>query len=316
VAPRADGRRPAALTVATDALRQLPPELVAVWLLVSVVACEIGATYSRLPAAELYHVSGSGLAGGASRVLVFANFPVALIALAIAAVAFDRVSGAVPRGLALLAAVLCAAVFWPGVVSQANLDAKPVNALAAVGVAAALGLTLAVARGGIARWRRRRFDAGRLGLAVVLLVVAAPWVAADLGFFLDGVPVLGRLFRTAPPARALPGLPPFPPYVHHGHHHGMDGLLLVVSALLLSRIVPDVRSSAVRGALTFYLALMFCYGLGNIANDFWTEQVVKRGWSAWQFPNVLEPSVNVAWAIVVVAAVVVALVVRPRHVPP
>jgi len=47
---------------------------------------------------------------------------------------------------------------------------------------------------------------------------------------------------------------------------------------------------------------MFCYGMGNIANDVWLEQVVKRNWTTWEIPNVLEPRITVAWAVIVVAA--------------
>ena len=82
----------------------------------------------------------------------------------------------------------------------------------------------------------------------------------------------------------------------------MDGLLLVLGALLLSRVVFEVARPVLRVASAAYLALMFCYGIGNIANDFWLEQVVKRGWTTWQIPNVLDPRVTVAWAIIVVAA--------------
>ena len=61
----------------------LPVEVVLVWMLFAVVTTEILVTYSRVPASELYHVSGSGIEGGLSRALVFLNFPVALVALAI-----------------------------------------------------------------------------------------------------------------------------------------------------------------------------------------------------------------------------------------
>ena len=82
-----------------------------------------------------------GLDGAASRVVVFLGFPVALIAIAVLGLAADRLlaSGlAGPRrravsGTALVAFALCATVVWPGVVDQGDLDAKPVNALAAVG---------------------------------------------------------------------------------------------------------------------------------------------------------------------------------------
>ena len=278
----------------------LPAEVAVVWALLAVVAVEIAFTYSRIPARELYHVSGSGLEGGASRVLVYLDFPVALIALAILGALYGRLSRGL-RWIALVAAALCAVVFWPGVVSQANLDARPVNALAAVGVLLALVLTIALARaGGVARLGRRRGDAARIAVAAVLLVLAAPWVAADLGFFLNGVPVLGAVFHTKTP---FPDLYPFPPTVHHGHHHGMDGLLLVLTALLLSRVRPGAP-------MTAYLALMFCYGLGNIANDAWLEQVWKRGWVSWQLPNVLEPKPSLGWAVILAATAVIWVVAR------
>lgn len=280
----------------------LPLEAAIVLLLCTVVAIEILVTYSRLPARELYNVSGTGFEGGASRALVYANFPVALIALAVLGTCYGRFEH---RSVGIVAAVLCAAVVWPGVVDQANLDAKPVNAVAAAGVGLTVALALGLARRGVERTGWRRTDALRLALAAPLVLVASPWFAADLGFFLDGVPLLGHIFETGHTLHREQGLPSFPPAVHHGHHHGMDGLLFVLSALLLSRVVGGVRRRGLRGAVTAYLALMFCYGIGNMANDFWTEQVFKRGWTGWQIPNVLEPRLTVAWGIIVLAAAVI-----------
>ena len=60
----------------------------------------------------------------------------------------------------------------------------------------------------------------------------------------------------------------------------MDGVLLVLVALLLSRTLPSIRARALRLATAAYLALMLAYGFGNVANDFWLEQVVKRGWTS------------------------------------
>ena len=278
----------------------LPVEAAAVWVLFAVVAVEILVTYSRLPSAELYHVSGSGLEGGASRLLVFGNFPTALVALAILGLVQGRLRDRHSRAVALLAGVLCLPVFWPGVVSQADLDARPINAVAAAGVVLALALCGTIAlREGISRRPWRGSDRVRAAIGVVLVLVALPWLAAELGFFLNGVPVLDRIFQTGEYLKTLPGLPPFPPAVHHGDHHGMNGLLLVLSALLLSRRITRVRF------LAAYLSVMLCYGLGNIANDFWTEQVFKRGWTTWQIPNVLEPRVTVAWAMIVLTAAAV-----------
>jgi hypothetical protein len=285
------------MTVRPETPRErLPAETAIVLGAFAVVAVEILVTYSRLPARELYHVSGSGLEGGLSRALVFANFPVALVALAVLGIAYEQVRF---RAVAIVAAVLCAFVFWPGVVSQANLDARPINAAAAIGV---LLTCVLVVIAPLTRSGRRPADKARVAIAVPLVAVSVPWFAAELGFFLDGVPLLGRLFETGHYLHNRAGLPPFPPAVHHGHHHGMDGLLLVLSALLLSRTLSSIRGRGLRSAVTAYLALMFCYGIGNMANDFWIEQIFKRGWTSWQIPNVLEPRPTIAWGIIVLTA--------------
>jgi hypothetical protein len=143
-----------------------------------------------------------------------------------------------------------------------------------------------------------------VAIASVLLFASLPWIAADLGFYLNGVPLLGRLFQSGEFLPERPGLPTFAPAVHHGHHHGMDGVLLVLTALLLSRRVGDVKRYGLRQALAAYLALMFCYGIANFANDIWIEQVVKRGWTSWEIPNVVQPRVTVAWSLIVIAAVI------------
>ena len=244
-------------------------EPLVVWLLFGVVALEILVTYSRLPAAQLYHVSGSGLEGGLSRALVFLNFPVALVAIAIAALS--------RRPLVVAAALLCTPVFWPGVVNPANLDARWVNAIAAVGVLFVFALTVTTARAP----SDPRGDRLRVAIAALVVLAGLPWVAAELGFYFPG------------------------PHVHHGHHHGIDGVLLVLTALLLSRLPSGPLA---RG----YLALMFTYGLGNIANDFWGEQVVRRGWTSWNVPSVLEPRLTWAWLVVVVAALGVWALSLPR----
>jgi hypothetical protein len=290
-----------------------PLELGVVWLLFGADAVAMLITYSRLPARELYHVSGSGLEGGASRVLVFSNYSTALVAIAALAVVADRLSRRVATGAAVVALVLCGAVFWPGVVDQGNLDAKPSNAIAAIGVLGALALTVeALRRLGRAEWAGRQpGDRVRVAVACVAVVVSLPWLAAELGFFLDGVPLLGRVYQTGKIERVTPTVSSLAPTVHHGHHHGLDALLLLLSALLLSRIVPSVRRRRLRVALGTYLALMVSYAIGNMLNDGWGEQVVKRGWTEWPVPGVIRPTISIAWGLIAVsAAVLYALAAR------
>src|ERR671930_925576 len=96
------------------------PAVVALWAMFGLVAVEIVVTYSRVPPAKLYAVSGSGDGAGFGRALVFLNFPVALAALPVLALAAERLRRGV--ALAVVAAGLCAVVFWPGVVDQYDLD--------------------------------------------------------------------------------------------------------------------------------------------------------------------------------------------------
>jgi hypothetical protein len=282
----------------------------AVWLLVLVDAIAIWVTYARLPATQLYNVTGTGFAAGASRVLVELNFPVALIAIAIALTLLERLEGR-RRRLDLLAIVLCAVVVWPGVVRQSNLDARWINAVPAAGVGLVLALTLLA--GPAPRRPFRLADWARIGIAAVLVAVSLPWIAAEGGFFLDGVPVLHRIFLTGAVRPEEPGLPPFLPAVHHGHHHGLDGLMLALTSLLLSRRLPLRGPRAARVAAPVWLGVMLAYGVANMANDAWLEQVVKRGWTTWLVPNMLEPKLSVGWAIIVVAGLAIASTAyRPR----
>ncbi len=278
-----------------------PRELVVVWLLFAVVVLEITVTYARVSPHELYHVSGSGVSGGLGRGLVFLNFPTALVAIAVDIVLYPWLATRLERGVAGLSIVLAAVVAWPGVVEQADLDPKWVNAVPAIGSALALVLTAVVARRGLGALGRS-VARSRALVAVAALVVSSPWLAADLGFFLDGVPLLGRLALTGA-LRTQPGDPVPHPAVHHGHHHGMDGTLLVLTALLLAPVAIELRRRR-RGVLIAYLSLMFCYGVGNIVNDAWLEQVVKRGWTAWQVPGVTTPALNGGWLVIVLAALV------------
>ena len=281
-------------------------EIAAVWLLYLAAAIVMLVTYSRLPARELYHVSGTGLSGGASRVLVFSNYPIALVAISVLALLWERLSTGAARTAAVAGVVLAAALFWPGVVDQANLDAKAVNALAGVGVLIAIVLTALDARGGTAWSGRQPGDRARLGVAAAALLVGLPWMAADLGLYLDRVPVLGDVFQTSKlPTYIWSQSEKTLPSVHHGHHHGMDGVLLVLTALLLSRVVPAVRNRRLRIGVGLYVALMVSYGIALIANDVWGEQIVKRDWTRWRIPNIIRPDVTIAWGLILLGAVAI-----------
>jgi hypothetical protein len=245
----------------------------------------------------------TGFVGGAGRAFVFISFSAALAAVAVLAIVSDRLDDRRADLVALVSLVLCATVAYPGVQTESHLDPKWSNTFAVVGVALALALTVWAARSG----RPERVltsvagDRARLVVGGVSLFFAAPYIAAELGFFLDGVPVLGWIFQTGK-ITPEPGSGHLHAAVHHGHHHGMDGFLLAMAALLLSRQLGGIRRPVQRTLTAAYLSLMLVYGLTNQAQDLWVEQIVKRGWTSWEIPNVLHPSASAAWAAMVAVA--------------
>jgi hypothetical protein len=270
----------------------VPWEVWAVLALLVLDGAAVVATYSRFPPTELYHVHHTEIAAGFGRELVALNFPFALIGIALVALAWPRLHGGALRIAGVAAIALCAVVYFA--VDQANLDAKPLNAVPALGLALAVALVVVV---GVSDARQVRGDRLRIALAAVLLFFSAPLIAAELGFFLDGVPFLGWFFETGR-LTSQPGVAGLHHAVHHGQHHGWQATMLSLTALAFSRL-PRPR------VLDAYLALMLAYGVGNLVNDDWLEQVVKRGWTSHEVPSVLTPAANWGWAVVLVGAALV-----------
>jgi hypothetical protein len=270
----------------------VPWEVSAVLALLVLDGVAVIATYSRFPATELYNVGHTGVAAGFGRELVALNFPFALVGIALVGLAWPRLRDRL-RTAGVVAVALCAVVYFA--VDQANLDAKPLNAVPALGLALAVALVFAA--GVSSAPRTARGDRGRIALAAVLVFFAAPLIAAELGFYLDGVPFFGWFFETGRLA-SQPGVAGLHHAVHHGQHHGWEATMLSLTALAFSRL-PRPR------VLDAYLAFMLAYGVGNLVNDDWLEQVVKRGWTNHEVPSVLTPAANWGWAAVVVGAFVV-----------
>jgi hypothetical protein len=270
----------------------VPWEVWAVLALIVLDGAAVIATYSRFPAAELYHIHHTGtVAAGFERELVALNYPFALVAIALVGLAWPRLHGGL-RIAGVVAIALCAVI--PFTVDQGNLDARLRNAVPAFGLALAVALVLVV---GVADARQVRGDRLRIGIAAVLLFFAAPLIAAELGFFLDGVPFLGWFFETGR-ITTEPGVRVAHHAVHHGQHHGWQNTMLALTALAFSRL-PRPR------LLDAYLALMLAYGIGNLVNDDWLEQVVKRGWTNHEVPGVILPAANWGWAAILVGAALI-----------
>ena len=132
------------------------------------------------------------------------------------------------------------------------------------------------------------------------LLVSLPWISAELGFHFPGDVFMGEeVGREGGEAIAA---------VHLGHHHGLDGAMLVLTGLVLSRVVVPGRR--LRIALQCYLGLMLAYGAVNCFQDGWNEQLHKRGWTETSIPSALLPSLTPIWLVVVALAVLATLALR------
>ena len=261
------------------------------------MAAVVLVTYSWVDPVETYHVSHDGLAGGLSRALTFVNFPFALVAIAVTLIAVAALPAAA-WWAAAPAIGLCATIPW--FVDQDDLDARWVNAIPALGVLVALGLTVAAARrAGAALAPRRPWDRGRVVFTAVVALVSLPWIAAELGFHFPGDVFMGEELGAENDGSTIAA-------VHLGHHHGTDGALLVLTALLLSRVAIERRGFRI--ATFAYLGTMLAYGGVNFVQDAWNEQVVKRGWTDAGIPSALLPGVKPIWGVVILLAVAATLV--------
>ena len=267
-------------------------EAVAAWGLWAVMTLAVLVTYSWVDPAETYHVSHEGIVGGLSRGLTLVNFPIALVAIALALVATAALSRSA-WWAAVPAIALCATIPW--FVDQDDLDARWVNAIPALGVLIAAGLTVAAARrAGTSFAPRRPWDGWRAAVAALVVLVSLPWVAAELGFHFPGDFFMGEELGQEKDGTTIAA-------VHLGHHHGTDGALLVITALLLSRVRVERR--ALRVGLFAYLGTMLAYGGINFVQDAWNEQIVKRGWTDEGIPSALLPGLRPIWLVVIALAV-------------
>jgi hypothetical protein len=276
-------------------------EALAIWAVWGVTLLLVVVTYSRIDADELYHVHGHGIRLGLSRAVVHTNWPFGLVAIVLVLVAM-RSLPARAWWVAGVSIALCGTM--PLFVSQAHLNARWGNAVPAAGAALALGLTIAATRrAGRSFEPRLPGDIVRAVVTVLVLALSLPWIAAELGFHLPGDVFMGD--------EAIPiGNGQFEAAVHLGEHHGWHGALLLLAGLALSRVQADGRLGT---ALLLATAALVGYGAINAVQDFWNEQLVKRGTVDWAMPSALYPGLKgVTLATIAIAAVAAWLISRER----
>jgi hypothetical protein len=271
-------------------------EALAIWGLVLVNVVLIAVTYARLPPKDLYNTDVPGLRGGLGRALVELNFPIALVALGLLSVTANALLDNHRRLVVWSSTIvipLCALTAI--VVDQDDLDAATRNVLPAIGVVLVAVLTVvAVRTAGVQATPGARGDWLRIALAVLLALIAVPWIFALLGFYAPD-PIYADEPSPGEPIAA----------VHLGGHHGFYGVLIALTGLAVSRALPAFSHRRITTASSVVLALAVAYGLANALQDFTLEQIWKRGTIGWKPPSVVLPSLSWGWLVVLLAAAAV-----------
>ncbi len=244
-------------------------EVISVWAAYTAIAVAISLTERRRQA-----INGPWEAAG-SPVLAFTAHPWSLAAVPQATIAWARLPVEMRAAASTRAAI--AGIVGGSLVASRRPPGRPRLAVESGGVAIVVA---AATMTGEAIWQAGCRSAAapapgdrlRLGLAQTLVLSSVPWILADLGLYSGDFPGLRRLFLS----RETP-ISPGEVAVHLGHHHGMDGTLLALTALALSRPLHSMRHDRVRAGLSLSLSMLLVYGLSRTVEDFWNEQVVKRG---------------------------------------
>ena len=246
-------------------------EAVAVWVAYAAMAVAIDRTERRT--GQQTSICGRWQPRPAT--FAFTSHPWSLAAIPAAALAVCRIPARVRWGAGVRSAMFGSIA---GVMADSRRQDRRSLSLAEAGgvavVSAAATITVeAIWRAGSGGFATAaRGDRIRVALALTLIGSSLPWVLADLGIYSADLPGLGRIFlsRETPISQGEIA-------VHLGHHHGMDGTLLAMTALALSRPLPSMPAGRIRDGLSLWLSMLLVYGLSRTVEDFWNEQVVKRG---------------------------------------
>ena len=297
------------------------------WVVIIFYSIPLFVVNAILPSSERYGISEEGFLAGFYRLILWLNFPVAVLSLLCNFIVLDiwldkRKEEGHLRSfyghkiwpvLTVLSSFLCLIVVFPGVLDDKNLQFDLVHLLPATGVLLSLigffsvfnllsdpeKKTSSPFEKIVGSKQKANWPIG-IGLVLALLL-SLPWIFADLGIYIGDIPLLGKAWMSREPTPHREWLAA----VHLGHHHGMDGLFLLFFALLIGKDLSDLALSSLRLSLSFCCALLVPYGFWALFSDFWEEQIWKRGVTDLCFDNALTPQVNLYWLGFLVVALLV-----------
>lgn len=123
-------------------------------------------------------------------------------------------------------------------------------------------------------------------LILLTTFISLPWIFAYFNIPIIDVPILNHIFLA----------------VHLGEHHGLSGFRYVLPLLLLYFSFRWFKDLGFRSAVVLSTSPFFAYRLYLLVQDFWFEQIVKRGWINLKLPDPTQ--VNVMPATYSIGAVI------------
>ena len=118
----------------------------------------------------------------------------------------------------------------------------------------------------------------RIAILGVAIFFGLPWIFAIHGIFISDIPGLNAIFMGA--QIGIGGNNPFDfiyPSVHLGNHHGFGGLVYIIYTTLFSILVFQMENIRIKQFSIFAIGSLFSYGLIGYLEDYFHEQIIKRG---------------------------------------
>jgi len=115
-------------------------------------------------------------------------------------------------------------------------------------------------------------------ILIITFIIGLPWILATTGIFVSDIPLIGNLFMGKQDYKGYPS-------VHLGSHHGYTGFVifsLMILVFTTAKYLYDKRLKIIAGIGASFL---FVWGFYNMFQDFFTEQIVKRGLAESGFPS-------------------------------
>ena len=111
-----------------------------------------------------------------------------------------------------------------------------------------------------------------IGLIITFCFFSIPWLLAIVGVYVSDIPLLNLIFLGQQSYEGHPA-------VHLGDHHGFGGWFFVTTVwiLMYSRILDKIQKNWIKKFVVFALAFILYYGLIQVFEDGFNEQLAKRG---------------------------------------